>query len=283
VILPASVATLIGAHRGASFDAPENTLAAFDLAVSAGAELIEFDVRVSADRVLVVHHDASLNRTAGLNARVADLPLSELQLLDVGSWKNPNYRGLRIPTLDQVLDNFGDLLLLNVEIKTDGAPVDQIEERVAAAIERRKLLDRVVVSSFEVETILRLRRLSPHVRASLLIESPAPLPVPSTVTAHEVVVAALVLARMYGLVGVHLAAELISRRIVNRARELAVGILAWTVDEQPEMARLVDLGVDVILSNRPALLHDVVVRRRNPKRSNIVARRNRSGRTGSLA
>jgi glycerophosphoryl diester phosphodiesterase len=258
MILPATETPLIGAHRGASADAPENTIAAFDLAVAVGSELIECDVHATADGVLIIHHDFTLQRTANRSARIADLTFDELQALDVGVWKGGQFSGQRIPTLDHVLDRYAGSVFLNVEIKVDHLQYAGIEDQVAAAIRGRGLNERVVVSSFDIETILRLRRLHPDIRASLLFEPPDPQALPAGLSGDQVLDAVLALARMYGAVGVHLETGLITGRVRDRARTMGLGIMAWTVDDEVEMIRLIDLGIDAIVSNRPTVLRSLV-------------------------
>jgi glycerophosphoryl diester phosphodiesterase len=254
MIFPPSPRPLIGAHRGASEDAPENTLAAFDLAVEQGAELIELDVHLSADGHLVVHHDFDLLRTAGRAERVEELDLSELQQLDIGAWKGPRYRGEHIPTLDTVLARYGQRVFLNVEIKVDTVPYAAIEDQVANGIAAHGLRERVVVSTFDVETFLRLRRLNADVRASLLFELPPA--VPAAVSQKDSLAVALTFAAQHGAVGLHLDHTVITGAVVDRAAALSLGVLAWTVDDEREMARLAGLGVEAILSNRPRVLRE---------------------------
>ena len=254
VIFPPSPRPLIGAHRGASEEAPENTLAAFDLAVEEGAELIELDVHPSADGHLVVHHDFDLLRTAGSAVRVEDLDLSALQRLDIGAWKGPRYRGEHIPTLDTVLARYGQRVFLNVEIKVDTVSYAGIEDLVANAIAAYGLSERVVVSTFDLETFLRLRRRNAAIRTSLLFEPPPA--VPAAVSQNESLAVALTFAARHGAVGLHSDYTAITRDVVDRATALGLGVLAWTVDDEREMARLAGLGVEAILSNRPRVLRE---------------------------
>ncbi|MGH2391242.1 MAG: glycerophosphodiester phosphodiesterase [Chloroflexota bacterium] len=245
MLLPSTVRPLVGAHRGASADAPENTLAAFDLAVEQGAERIEFDVHRTRNGDLVVLHDFSPRRTANGAGTVAELTLTELKALDAGAWRGPRWAGQRIPTLAEVLDRYGERVYLNVEIKVDQTPYRGIEDEVAAAIRERGLYDRIVVSSFDFATVGRLRQVDPQVRAALL--------------AQERPDEALRVAAEIGAVGVHLMSALIVRDNVARAAERGLGILAWTVDTEPEIKRLLALDIDAIVSNVPALLRRVVM------------------------
>ena len=115
---PGPVLTGVVAHRGASYDAPENTLAALDRAWALGAESCEIDVRVTADGAVVVIHDATTARTGGVDRPVSGQTLAELQALDVGGWKGPGFAGQRVPTLAQALASVPRGRMLFVEIKT---------------------------------------------------------------------------------------------------------------------------------------------------------------------
>jgi glycerophosphoryl diester phosphodiesterase len=244
MLLPTTLRPLVGAHRGASVDAPENTLAAFDLAVEQGAELIELDVQRTRDGALVIQHDFSLGRTTTGSGQLAEHTLAELRALDAGAWRGERWAGQRIPTLDEVLDRYGEQVYLNLEIKVDEIPRPGIEQQVAETVGKRGLYDRIVVSSFDFATVRRLRQVDRHVRAALLAEADPD--------------EALDLAAEISAVGLHLRADLITTAIVAGAGTRGLGILAWTVDDESEMQRLIALDIDAIVSNRPALLHKVV-------------------------
>ncbi len=244
MLLPTTLKPLIGAHRGASADAPENTLAAFDLAVEQGAELIELDVQRTRDGELVIQHDFSLGRTTPGAGLLAEHTLAELRALDAGVWRGDSWTGQHIPTLDEVLDRYGARVFLNLEIKIGEIPQPGIEQQVASAIGRRGLYDRIIFSSFDFATVGRIRLVDPQVRAALLAEADPD--------------EALRLAAEIGAVGLHLRADLITSARVTLAAERGLGMLAWTVDEEHEMLRLIGLDIDAIVSNRPALLHKII-------------------------
>jgi glycerophosphoryl diester phosphodiesterase len=239
---------LIGAHRGASGQAPENTIAAFDLAMEQGAELIECDVHLTADGCLVVHHDFNLARTTGRAAEIGQLTLGEVQQLDAGSWRGARWAGERIPTLEQVLDRYGARAFVNVEIKMDDHPYPGIEEAVVRAIHQRGLRERTIVSSFDLPTVERLRAVDPALRTGFLSEDD-----PDETLEQAVRV---------GATAIHLEAGLITGARVRQVRARGLGLLAWTVDDPVEMVRLVELGAEVVVSNYPDRLREVVLTRR---------------------
>ena len=247
--------TVIGAHRGASGEAPENTFAAFDLALQQGSELLEFDVHCSADGTLVVIHDASLNRTAGRDGQVGEMSATALQACDVGRWRGAAWAGQTIPTLAEVLDRYAARVLLNIEVKLDGAerPYPGVERLIVEAVAGRDLFERATISSFDAPSVERLRRREPQLALGV-IDDAGP---------DEAIDRAAAL----GGVAVHLEAGLITEARLRRAHRAGLRMLAWTVDDAMEMVRLVDLGVDTILSNYPARLRDVVLARRQEGRA----------------
>src|SRR5688572_30548440 len=123
----------IVAHRGASFEAPENTLAALRRAWELGAESSEIDVRLSADGAVVLMHDDTTERTGAVDRAVRDQTLAELRALDVGAWKAPGYRGERIPTLAEALDATPPGRMLFVELKTGAADASAVAAAILAA------------------------------------------------------------------------------------------------------------------------------------------------------
>src|SRR5271165_5320351 len=127
---------LVGAHRGASGEAPENTLAAFDRALDQHADLLEFDVQATADGHLAVHHDPTLERTTGSAVWLDSLTRAQLDQYDVGAWRGSQFRGQRVPSLDEVIARYGQRVFLNIEIKTGRGRYRLIESMVASLVRR---------------------------------------------------------------------------------------------------------------------------------------------------
>jgi glycerophosphoryl diester phosphodiesterase len=148
------------AHRGYSAVAPENTLPAFAAAGPAGATLVEFDVRTTADGVPVVIHDRTVDRTTNGTGAVGELTIDEIRALDAGSWFSPAYAGVRVPLLAEVLDLAGGSRLL-LEIKPP-ATLEQVKV-ILALIADRGLLGRTVVQSFDPEILRMVRDVAPDV------------------------------------------------------------------------------------------------------------------------
>ena len=139
---------VIFAHRGASAHAPENTLAAFELALAQNADAIELDVKLSADGYAVVIHDPTVDRTTGSRGRVRDLSLQQLRSLDAGSLLSEKYGGEKIPTLEEVFESVGKRTFINVELTNYSTPRDSLVETVCILVKRFGLQKRVLFSSF---------------------------------------------------------------------------------------------------------------------------------------
>ena len=220
---------LIIGHRGAAADAPENTLAAFALALEQGADGVELDVQLCADGVPVIIHDATVDRTCNGTGRVADLSLAELRLLTIDN-VHP------IPTLDDLFATFGRRTLYNVELKALGRGGDALAAAVARAIAAHGVAEQVLISSFSPFTLRAARRhLPPGVPLALLRERRA------TRAAHALLRAA----------ADHPHHPLIDESLMAWARWRGLRVNAWTVDDPAEARRLLQLGVHGIITNRP--------------------------------
>lgn len=160
---------LIFAHRGAAGDAPENTLAAFQLAVAQGAHGIELDAKLSADGEVIVFHDPTLDRTTDGHGRVADMRFAALRELDAGSSFSDSFRGEKIPTLAEVFETIGKRAFINVELSNYYTRFDyQLAEKACALVKRFGLQGNVVFSSFLPPNLARTRSLLPEVPRGLL-------------------------------------------------------------------------------------------------------------------
>ncbi len=173
----AASSQLIIAHRGASAMAPENTRAAFRRAIEAGADGVEFDVRLAKDGVPVVIHDAALTRLAAVPVRVSELDSAELSIVDVGSWFNRAHPEVAdaafahetVPTLAEVLELLADLSgMIYIELKCDGENMLALADAVAAVVRTSSLLPRMIVKSFRLGVIPRIRCAVPDVKTAAL-------------------------------------------------------------------------------------------------------------------
>jgi glycerophosphoryl diester phosphodiesterase len=248
---------LVVGHRGASAHAPENTLAAFALALADGADGLEFDVRLARDGVPVVIHDSTLRRTARRDGKVASLSSLALAEIDVGSWFNrrfpararDEYASERVPTLAQVIELFAPRCrALYVELKCERADADEL---AAATVEvlraQADAARRCVVESFTLGAVAGVKRLAPELRTAALFERTLRRP---RVAPREMIARAL----DAGADEIALQRTLVSRRTVEAARAAGLPTVVWTVDHPAWARRAVELGLRALITNRPARL-----------------------------
>ncbi len=232
---------LIWAHRGASAEAPENTLAAFALALAQGADGIELDAQRCATGEVVVIHDDSLARTTGLAALVVDTPWPVLRTLDASAWKGSGFRGEHVPLLSQTLEAFPGLV--NVELKCDRADDRGLTAEVVRVVRAAGAEERVLLSSFNPLCLWRARLAAPRIPRALLFESEQRWAVRSAFAAPLV-----------GACAMHPEHVLATPRRISRWGRRGYSVACWTVDEVEEAARLYRSGVSGIITNRPALM-----------------------------
>jgi glycerophosphoryl diester phosphodiesterase len=222
-------------------------MAAFERAVTLGADGIEFDVHLSADGVPVVIHDFAVDATTDGSGRVAEMDLAQLKQLDAGSHFDPAFAGERIPTLEEVLQAFSDRLLLNIELKSVSLRDNGLEQAVLALVEQYELGSRVLLSSFNPFSLRRAKKIAPHVRVGLLYAPDLPLFLSHAWLAfllpHE--------AR-------HPEHTMVDARYMTWARRRGYRVNVWTVDDQDEMRRLIALSVSGIITDVPDVLREVL-------------------------
>jgi glycerophosphoryl diester phosphodiesterase len=224
------------AHRGLAHDAPENSLLAFGRAAEAGAEYIETDVHVSFDGVAVIAHDPTLKRVAGRDVPVAKLTMAELRRVDLG-------QGQGFCSLEEALDGFGELRF-NIDVKAEGAV-----RATVAAVRRTAAARRVLLTSFSDARRRRLGELVPEAvtsagREGVVRALRASYSTPEAF--RRALRGAVALQVPEGLGGV----RLVTPRFVDRAHAAGVEVHVWTVNEPAQMSRLLDLGVDGLVTDR---------------------------------
>lgn len=235
------------AHRGASLGAPENTLAAFELAVELGADAIELDVKLCATGEPVVIHDRSIDRTTNGAGEVRKLPLSVLKALDAGSWFDAEFAGEGVPTLDDVFRRVGREIAINVELTNYQQPFDGLSEAVAEVVRSRGMEARVWFSSFNPFSLRRIRRLVPEAPVGLLLtrggEQSLLRRIVRWITPYD---------------AVHPEFAELSEGYVRRLQRKGLPVFTYTVNDPAEIKRVVRLGVDGVITDDPTLAGRVV-------------------------
>jgi glycerophosphoryl diester phosphodiesterase len=231
------------AHRGASGLAPENTLAAFRLALRSGAEALELDVHQTADKELVVLHDEDLRRVAGRPEAVRDLTWQELCRFDVGNWFDPKFQGERVPRLEEIFDLVGQRAELHIELKRGSRLYPGIEKAVLKLLLRRRALKSCVVSSFDHEALFTIRALAPRLRLGYLLGATW---LPKAWREIKALAAE----------SLNLSSRQATSERVRAAHRRGTRVLVYTVNDVEAARRMKRLGVDGIYSNFPELLKD---------------------------
>ncbi len=237
---------IVIAHRGFSSRAPENTLAAYRLAIEIGAELAECDVRLSSDRVPVLIHDDDLKRTAGVDRKVAELTAAELGALDAGRWKDEAFAGEPIPTLEQALRLVHGKLRLVIEIKDTGMEREVVDAIRAAGVDPIDLM----IFSFDHATVKTIAEIEPLLPTAWLIADP-----PTGLDDRREIIRDALRIRASGI---GFARDQVYPDFVRLAHECGFTVFVWTVNDPGEMRALVEAGVDAIISDRPDVLMGVV-------------------------
>ncbi len=248
---PKNALPLIVAHRGASDLAPENTLAAFNLAWELDADCIEGDFYLSSDGVIICHHDKTTEKTAGLDVPVSDQSFDELRQLDVGSWKDEKWAGERMPTLEEVLATAPEGKTVLIEIKTD----ERIVPALAAIIESAELeAAQMVIIAFDEDVIAAAKARLPHIKAFWLSGFDETDAGGWTPTIDEIIAT----AQRIDADGVDLHANLdvIDESFVAALRAGGLEWHAYTINEPDIAQRLIELGVDSITTDRPGWLRE---------------------------
>lgn len=229
------------AHRGGAEEAPENTMAAFEHAVRMGYRYLETDVHATADGVLVAFHDHVLDRVTDRSGAIGALPWAEVREARIGEG------GHGVPLLEDVLGAWPDVRV-NVDPKHDASVTPLVD-----ALRRTEAFDRVCVAAFSDRRLARFRRLTGHQVCTAM--GPGEIGALRLSGIATGTAACVQVPVHYGRIPVA------DRRFVAAAHRRGLPVHVWTIDDEREMQRLLDLGVDGLMSDRPAVLKDVLERR----------------------
>ncbi len=233
------------AHRGASHLAPENTLAAVELAWRLGADAVEVDVRLTRDGRLVVIHDETTDRTAGRHLEVAATDSSQLRLLDVGRYKHPRFAGERIPYLEEVLQTVPPERHLFVEIKCGPEILPALVQTIAGSGKPSQ----VVIIGFDLATVRAAKAALPESSAHWLCDK-------RVLASYDRSIIEQAKAGSVDGLDVHWTG--VTRRFIRAVKAAGLRLYVWTVDDPAQALRLVAMGADGITTNRPNLLRSQV-------------------------
>jgi glycerophosphoryl diester phosphodiesterase len=230
------------AHRGSSAHAPENTLAAFQLALTQGAPALELDAMLSADGQVVVIHDDTVDRTTNGSGNVRQMPLAAIKELEAGSYFDPAFKGEKIPTLSEVFETVGRRIFINIEIKNYASPLDSLPSSIASLVQKHNLAEYVLFSSFNPLALLKIRRILPQVPCGLLIFH-----------GSAGGWARGWLGRRFPCQALHPDLRDVIPSFIASTHQSGRRMHVYTVNQPDEMKRLFDLGVDGIFTDDPLL------------------------------
>lgn len=238
---------IIFAHRGASRYAPENTIAAFDLAKKQGALAVELDVMLSRDGIPVVIHDRRLDRTTNGSGMVDQHSFEQLSELDAGSSFSPLYKGEKIPRLRDILARYREGLILNIELKNLHAPQDSLVKTVFAMVDEMKLSHTVIYSSFLPANLKKVKRLSPQSKTALIC-------LPGVKGKWIASFLFLSVSREF----IHPFWRDVSFASIGREHRRNRRVHVWTVNDGQTAADLAYKGVDGIMTDDPPAIFSVL-------------------------
>jgi len=239
---------VIFAHRGASSHAPENTLAAFRLAIDHGAKAIELDVQLSKDREVVVFHDTNLDRTTDGTGRIKDYTLSELSDLNAGISFYPAYQNEKIPTLAQVLDFLPLDILINIELKNAQTPCDSLPSKTAALIRDFKAENRVLISSFSSFSIAKFSKELPAVPCGRLLYSQ---------------LATNFFGSFPGLLAniqsVHISLKSLRPQVIDSYKNAGKAVFSYTLNHTQDILKAMSMGIDGFFTDDPGFARRLLI------------------------
>jgi glycerophosphoryl diester phosphodiesterase len=238
---------ILFAHRGASAYAPENTLAAFELAIRQEAPAIELDAKLSLDGKVVVIHDQTVDRTTSQHGKVNQFTLQRLREMDAGSHFDVAFRGEPVPSLEDVFAAVGQRLYINVELTNYASLNDDLPEKVAELVKEYKLEQRVLFSSFNPIALQRVRRQLPETPISLL-----------AFPGWKGALARGWPGRLLNYQALHPNVADTTPSLVQETHRRGCRLVPWTVNQPEEMRRLFQMGVDGIFTDDPVQARQVL-------------------------
>ena len=236
---------LIIAHRGESFDAPENTLASVNLAWERGAEAVEVDVHISRDNHVVVIHDAKTKRIGGRNKKVKSQTLVQLKELDVGSWKSDKYTGEQIPTLKEVLETVPTGRKLIIEVKSDIKTIPYLKKNVENSGLKN---DQIEIISFNYGVVAEAKRILPNHKVLFLADLDYNAYTKLRSSSVEKLISKAKYANLDGL-NVW-AGKILTKEFAQKIKSAELLLYVWTVNDPKKAKELVSWGIDGITTDR---------------------------------
>ncbi len=231
---------VIFAHRGASSHAPENTLAAFQLAFEQGAQAIELDVQLTKDQEVVVFHDIYLNRTTDGTGRIKSYSLAELKMFNAGKTFSPVYQNERIPSLAEALKSVPLDKFVNIELKNSRSPFDDLPFRTATVIRDHDAQNRVLISSFSFLALYKFNKEIPSIPLGLLFHS--------SLRANLFSFFPSLLNKIQSI---HLSFNSLTPELVAKYKRAGKLVFSYTLNHTQDILNALDMGIDGFFTDDP--------------------------------
>jgi len=238
---------IVVAHRGASGYAPENTMAAIKKAITMGVDMIEIDVQLSKDNEVVLMHDLTVDRTTNGKGKVRDLYLEEIKKLDAGKWFSSEFSGEKVPTLEEVIQAINGQCKLLIEVKHVKSKKQEIENKIVQLINKYNAYNWCIVQSFETQVIKNIQALDKSIECHKLVTmniSVLPLHIDSRIKTGTIY-------KYKNVQSINPYFKMLNKRKVKKIHSYGQKVITWTVNEPEDMKRMIEMGVDGIITNYP--------------------------------
>lgn len=235
--------TKVMAHRGASTEAPENTMAAFQKAIDDMADYIELDVQLTNNGEVIVMHDSNAYRTTGVDANIVNMTYKEVKTLDAGSWFSDEYVGENVPSLKEVLELTQGKIKLNIELK----PADNgtaLAKNTVRIIEKYNMVNDCVITSFSESTLKAVKTYNQEIKVGYILSA--------------------AYGDFYDMKNVDffsVNAAFLSKRTIDAIHNSGKRVYAWTVNNKESIKNLTNKGVDGIITDNPVLARETIYSR----------------------
>ncbi len=234
-------------HRGANKYAPQNTVPAFKKALEIGVDGFETDVHLTADDHIVICHNYTVDETSNGSGNVSDMTLERLRDLDFGSYYSADFAGTQLPTLEEFLEICTDssIKVMNIEIKEPKNGSKEIADKTIAAVKEYGLFDKLLISSFDPAILVQCKKVDPNCKTGFLYSPDR------SVTYYKMLFGYVDFAKEIGADYLHPHYSLVFANYVKRLHANGIGVNPWTVDNPDVVKRMLEYGVDGIITNVP--------------------------------
>lgn len=242
-------------HRGANRYAPQNTLAAFEKAVSLGIDGFETDIHLTKDGQLVICHNYTIDETSDGKGKISEMTLSQLEKFDFGNYFSPRYKNTKIPTVDEFLAlvETTDIKVLNIEIKSPLEPDTDIVKETIRIVKEHNLFDKLLISSFDPKLLVEAKEIDENCKTGFLYSVNRKITYQNKLLSNYVEY-----AKSIGADALHPQFLFVDEKYVNNAHEAGLMVNPWTVDGVRSIEKMIKYGVDGIITNCPDVVNGLI-------------------------